>query len=275
MNLDAVNTARFLYYYRIMGTMLFEIMEIRALLVVFPNTFEFFFIFYHAVSLRWNENRLSRRNLLTTAAFIWVGIKIPQEYWLHIVQRDTTDFLLEHPSLIGLIVAIAVLIVAVLWWLVTTALPPADHAFSFSTPDPLSDPCVRDTAWAIFTGKVFDRHLLEKVILVSLVSVIFSQMLPTMEPTPFQVSVSVSILVVLNTILTEWIAHQRNSWHSMVRQFSATALLNAGLSVIFIWLLPVRMSTAPLANTFFFVLLITLLVTYYDTFRPSYLLRIA
>ena len=42
----------FLYYYRMVGVILFEITQVRAILFIFPNTFEYFFIFVEAVRLR-------------------------------------------------------------------------------------------------------------------------------------------------------------------------------------------------------------------------------
>ena len=41
----AVNIARFLIFYRLVGVVLFELTDVRAILFVFPNTFEYFFIF--------------------------------------------------------------------------------------------------------------------------------------------------------------------------------------------------------------------------------------
>src|SRR5262245_58626252 len=40
---DAFDVGRFLFYYRLVGVVLFEQTQIRALLLVFPNTFEYFF----------------------------------------------------------------------------------------------------------------------------------------------------------------------------------------------------------------------------------------
>ena len=38
--------AQFLYFYRLVGVVAFELTQARALLLVFPNTFEYFFIAY-------------------------------------------------------------------------------------------------------------------------------------------------------------------------------------------------------------------------------------
>ncbi|MFV8415690.1 hypothetical protein ACNFLK_06585, partial [Methanosarcina mazei] len=47
-NLFAFRLSRFLFYYRLVGAALFGITHLRALLFIFPNVFEYFFIFYEA-----------------------------------------------------------------------------------------------------------------------------------------------------------------------------------------------------------------------------------
>src|SRR5918994_7413852 len=56
-NRPAVLIARFLLYYRLIGVALFEATGVRELMVIFPNTFEYFFIFYEAVRVRWDPRR--------------------------------------------------------------------------------------------------------------------------------------------------------------------------------------------------------------------------
>ena len=50
----ALRIARFLFYYRLAGVLLFELLDSRAMLLVFPNTFEYFFIAYEAIRLRFD-----------------------------------------------------------------------------------------------------------------------------------------------------------------------------------------------------------------------------
>ena len=45
-NFSAYGVSRFLYYYRLVGVVLFELTQLRWVLLVFPNTFEYFFDFY-------------------------------------------------------------------------------------------------------------------------------------------------------------------------------------------------------------------------------------
>ncbi len=89
----------------------FELTQTRALLLVFPNTFEYFFIAYEAVRTRWNPLRFLFRWWLWAAGLIWVFIKLPQEYWIHVAQLDVTDTLRDYawawPLLIGALIALA------------------------------------------------------------------------------------------------------------------------------------------------------------------------
>src|SRR5690606_32001853 len=92
-HLFALRLSRFLWYYRLAGVTLFEVLEWRPLLLLFPNTFEYFFIFYEIVRLRWKPYRLAERAVIAVAAVLWIFVKLPQEYWIHIAQLDATDFL--------------------------------------------------------------------------------------------------------------------------------------------------------------------------------------
>ena len=100
----AVGISRFLFFYRMVGVMAFEITGVRALLLVFPNTFEYFFIAYEVVRLRWDPRRFSRRTWILTAAAIWIVVKLPQEYWIHVAQLDFTDTWQDVPWFAPLVV---------------------------------------------------------------------------------------------------------------------------------------------------------------------------
>ena len=91
--LNAFRVGRFLYFYRLVGVVAFELTHARPLLLLFPNTFEYFFIAYEAIRTRWNPLRWGLRWWIGVAALIWVVIKLPQEYWIHIAQLDVTDTL--------------------------------------------------------------------------------------------------------------------------------------------------------------------------------------
>ena len=67
----------------------------RAILFIFPNTFEYFFLFVEVVRLGWNTSRMGKWTVILATAGIWIFIKLPQEWWIHIAQLDMTDFIKE------------------------------------------------------------------------------------------------------------------------------------------------------------------------------------
>jgi hypothetical protein len=83
----AVSTARALFYFRLLGVLLFELTQARVFLLLFPNVFEFFFIFYEGVRCYWSPARLRTAVLQRAVALFWV-LKVGQEYWLHIGGLD-------------------------------------------------------------------------------------------------------------------------------------------------------------------------------------------
>src|SRR3954447_26280044 len=133
---DAFVIARFLFYYRLVGVALFELWERddRLLLLVFANTFEYFFIAYHLVALVWEPQRFDRRAWLLTAAAIWIFVKLPQEYWIHVAQLDVTDAVAAHPeaALVVLVLLLALVAVVVRWLL--PRLGPVDHRLTVVAP---------------------------------------------------------------------------------------------------------------------------------------------
>ena len=143
-NQPAVYIARFLIFYRLAGVVLFEITGVRELLIIFPNTFEYFFIFYEAVRLFWDPRRMSAKVLVGATAFIWIFIKLPQEWWLHVAQLDMTDFIKEDifgvtadtawidtfaakPWVVVIAIIVVVLLIAAAYWVMKNKLPPRDR----------------------------------------------------------------------------------------------------------------------------------------------------
>ena len=57
-NLFAFRLNMFFFYYRLIGVTLFELLQFRPLLMIFPNTFEYFFIFYESVRLTADLSRM-------------------------------------------------------------------------------------------------------------------------------------------------------------------------------------------------------------------------
>jgi len=90
-NTTAINVARFPWHYRLFGVWLFEVVQQRWILFVFPNTFEYFFIAYVAIATQWDPTP-HQRAVIAMATFIWIVIKLPQAWWIHVTQNDFTDF---------------------------------------------------------------------------------------------------------------------------------------------------------------------------------------
>jgi hypothetical protein len=194
-NTTAINVARFLWYYRLVGVWLFEVFQERWILFIFPNTFEYFFIAYVAVGTQWDPRRLTHRAVIGLAAFIWIFIKLPQEWWIHIAQNDFTDFMkvdvfgttpttswadaiTNRPAVtIALIAAIAVL-AGVAVWLYRKA-PPKDWSFRVDVDKPVPRIELPDRPQApLWIAPPFA----EKLLLVGLIAAIYTSVLDLDTP---------------------------------------------------------------------------------------------
>ena len=277
----AARTAQFLWYYRLVGVVVFELTQERALLIIFPNTFEYFFIAYEVVRLAWNPARLSHRKIIGMAAFIWIFIKLPQEWWLHIAQLDVTDFLKEDVFGVSVdtswgtaigenlwFLGVLAVIVIVIVWVVRAALhaaPPADWPVRF---DVDAHPASTRLGATPVVGKVFSWDLLEKVVLISLIMIIFAQVLPATDPAPLSVTFAVTFVVVVNAMLSQWLASRGHSWSSTIIQFLVQLVINVGVTLVYIWLLRTAEEPANEAAAVFFIVLLTLIVILFDRYRP-------
>jgi hypothetical protein len=272
-NLFAFKLNRFLFYYRLVGVAIFEITNLRPLLLLFPNTSEYFFIFYEAVRLKWNPRVLTKDKLIVTAALIWIFVKLPQEYWIHVAEMDTTDWIIENPSNIVILIAWAAVMLGMAWWLLRD-LPPMRPGFSVAAHhaafkfDGQQAARVRDN----YTSKRFfddfiHHELIEKIVLVSLLSIIFAQILPGVRANDVQIVIGISILIVINTELSQWLARRGTQWKSIVREFIVMSFVNLILVLLFDFLLIRYGGSISLPDTLFFALLLTLNVTLYDRYR--------
>jgi hypothetical protein len=288
-NLAAFGMSRFLWYYRLVGVLLFEFSQIRAMLLLFPNTFEYFFLFYEGVRARWNPKRLGTAAVIAAAFAIWVFIKVPQEYWIHIAQLDFTDTFKERvlgvpadtgwgaafganmPVTVALLVLIALLAVLARW-LLATKLPPADWGFTLSA-DAHGlgvTPAQVLAAQRRSAERLFDGSLLEKVVLVSLITIIFSQVLPSVHVAPVHLAYGVALIIIANTVVSQWLVKRGVEWESAVREFVVMAVVNAAILGVFSLILPGMNVPLDAPATLFGLFLLTLLVTLYDRFRPYY-----
>jgi hypothetical protein len=271
----AFRISRFLFYYRLVGVLLFELLDSRAMLLLFPNTFEFFFIVYEAIRLRFEPSRCSGRFWLAVAAGLWIFVKLPQEYWIHIAQRDFTDTVAENPW-VGIVSALFVLaLVAVLLFVVRPRLPAPDWRWRIAAdplPTSLTEAHARH-AHRLAKGGVLWAELAEKVALLALISVIFAAILPHVTASSVQVALGVAVIVCANTAISMFSARSRRlSIESSTIRFAALLAVNLG----FIYLVARVFSSAdavPLVTALFFAFLITLLIWLYDVYKPVHDVR--
>jgi len=282
-NLFAFRLSRFLFYYRLVGTALFGLTNLRALLFIFPNVFEYLFIFYEAVSLKWDPKILTRNRLVIAAALIWIFVKLPQEYWIHIAEMSTTEWLMENPLNSIFLIAWAAVLAGMTWWLLRD-LPPSRQGFSFAA-DPIPS-FLSDSTESVRTREerkrmkmvnrllyenLVTRELAEKIVLISLLSIIFAEILPGVRANSLQVAAGVAILIIINTALSQWLVRRGRQWKSIIQEFVIMSTVNLILILLFDLVLPLFRGSIDLSDTLFFVLLLTLNVTLYDRYRRTHI----
>ncbi|MCB0879677.1 MAG: hypothetical protein KDC46_11960 [Thermoleophilia bacterium] len=271
-SLSAFAVSRLLFFYRQVGVVAFELSGVRALLLVFPNTFEYFFIAYEAVRARWTPTRLLLRGWIVVAAAIWVFVKLPQEYWIHIAQLDFTDTLQDYawfgPLVFGGLAVILVLARVFVW----PRLPGADHPWQLTAP-PL--PAELDTAakrgvWTARHARVWSQATLEKSALVGLLLVIFASILSDMDIATWRILAWTATFVALNVVGELALARRGFSSEATVRAWLArTAANTLGLLAID----QLIYGSLPLSRAAAFAVLFSTLITAYDRYRPVYELR--
>ena len=289
-NRPACLMAKFLFYYRLLGDLLFELTGIRALLIIFPNTFEYFFIFYEAVRTRWNTARVGKWTVIISTVLIWVFIKLPQEWWIHIAKLDMTDFIKESlfgvskdaswgaavsaaPWVLAAMIAGLALLVFVVWWMVRRWAPPKDHRIVLrADPLPVEFQSAEFHRTMEATEKIFSRSLLEKFLLTGLVSVIFSQMLGV---DTFKLAF-VGVFIVLNALVSQWLARRGRTWKSVAVEMIGMGFINLGIIVgleLGERLVGLPGAGTPFEKTLFFVFLLTVLTVLFDRYQAVIKMR--
>lgn len=270
----AVGVARFLYFYRLVGVVAFELTQWRPMLLIFPNTFEYFFIAYEIIRLRWNPTRLSMRTWILIAAAIWIFVKLPQEYWIHIAQLDVTDTIAKYP-VATVVLALVVAGLALFAWLrYRSRLPAPDWGWRVPAeplPEEIDTAAERDR-W-VAGRRLFYTGTFEKIALVGFLSVIFGEILPERQTSTLQLFLGVAALVLVNAAISLWVARRWRSLQSVLAAFAARVLLNVAL-VLLADLLLVR-GDLSLVPALFFVLLLSLITLLDDRYRPVYEFRFA
>jgi hypothetical protein len=261
----AVDIARMLWYLRLIGVAAFEVTEQRVLLVVFANTFEYFFITYEVIRCRWDPRRLGRRAWWKVAAVLWIGVKVPQEWWVHVAQRDLTDTLAQHPGPARWLVAgsLALLVVGA----VALRFAPGDWSLRFDVDRPLpADAVARSHSrpGSIDPGPRFRWPMMEKTLLIALVAIVFGQLLQ-INSSNLQIFAGTAAVVVANTVISPLVVRRHPSWKVVAREFALLGAVNTTL--ITIYASATDDGGINRGAAFFFGGLFTLLITLYDRFR--------
>jgi hypothetical protein len=122
--------------------------------------------------------------------------------------------------------------------------------------------------------RVFSPELLEKVVLIGLVSVIFSRMLPGADPAAIDVLVGTGVLVILNTVVSSLLVRRGDRPHGAIQQFVLTLVMNVAI-VLLGGIVLGTLHGVQVEHALVFVLLLSLIVTGYDRYRPLYKARFA
>ena len=257
----ALRIARFLFYYRLVGVALFELTDERLMLLLFPNTFEYFFIAYEVARTRYEPSRFSARFWLLVAAGLWIFVKLPQEYWIHIAKLDFTDTVRDYPAF-GVAVVVALIVAAlVVVFVIVPRLPAPDWPWKLGA-DPLPSGLPHELA------RVLSRESLEKVSLLALLCVIFASILPGIDATTLQIVVGVSAIVLANAAISLAAANRGGLEYA--------ALLPTNLVLVYLAnALLAERREFDLGYGLFFAFLIATIIWLYDAFRPVYDRRFA
>ena len=263
----AFRIGQFLFFYRLVGTTLFELFDERILLLIFPNTFEYFFIVYELVRLRRDPSRISARFWLLMAAGLWVLVKLPQEYWIHVAQRDVTETVRESP-LLGVAATLALLALLLVYArVVRPRLPAPDYPLVVVAP-PLarSEQATSERLAFRLRGRFLSSVLVEEAVLLSLLCTIFVEILPNVDASPTQVAVGITAVVCANTAVGIWAARRGGvDLGSEARRFVARLVLNVAFVVAVSGIL--GSDTLSLGHGVFFAYLVTLVVWLGDSYR--------
>jgi hypothetical protein len=277
-----------LWYYRLVGVTLFEYTSARWVLFVFPNTFEYYFIALEGYNVRRDPNRLTLRQVVTVAAVIWIVIKLPQEWWIHVAQLDVTD---ELHGLFGVdpdaswaaaianrpLVAVGLLaLAAVAAFVVARALrrlPPPQWPPTFDSDRQGELVGWRRPSRRLRSVSFFGWTFVEKVVLVSLVAFVFARILPGADDRLPVIMLVATCLIATNTLLSQWLGRRGTTWRNTFTEFAAMAAANAGVALVAAAIIgegPGRMS---LGTSLFLIGLLTLIVLLYDRSYAVFLQR--
>src|SRR4051794_20067115 len=270
---QAFAVSRFLYFYRLVGVTAFELSGWRPLLLIFPNTFEYFFIAYELVRTRRDPTRYSMRFWVWTAAAIWVFVKLPQEWWIHIAQLDFTDELAAHPALGPTIIVLLLAAAAGYWWVLRPRLSPPAWPLRIAA-DPLPQQMrtwQQRADWAALHQRMWSMDTAEKVVLVGLIGVIYGQVVPGLDVTSLQLFLGMAVLVVVNAAVAVALARSRRGTDSSIVAFAVR--LGLDMAIVVVARLLLGGDRMDLRAAAFFVAMLCLVTLLHDRYLPVHTAR--
>ena len=181
-------------------------------------------------------------------------------------QLDFTDTVRNHPWF-GVAIVVGLIALVVACWVLRKRLPPYDHPTTWT-----SDALPREAAVALARSSprpFLSPELLEKIVLLGLTCVIFSQFLPGVDGNPLEVIVGVAIVVMANAALSSLAARRgRREPAAGALRFAALVALNTVLVLATAGF--IGLDGGDTGTALFFAYLISLILWLYDWFRPLY-----
>ena len=121
--------------------------------------------------------------------------------------------------------------------------------------------------------RYFSRALVEKIALVSLVGIIFAQILPDIRATSIEIAIGGTILLLISTAVSQLISRRGVSWAATWVGFIVIMVVNFSLIMMISFLLPSYDGSFNLVNVIFFALMFTVVITMFDRHRQIRLQR--
>jgi hypothetical protein len=95
-------------------------------------------------------------------------------------------------------------------------------------------------------------------------------MLPNTSVSNLQMATGMAIIIAINAFVSHWLAARGTHWRSILTEFAAMAGINFAVALGLVLLSPSLDGEVELRSLLFFVVLLTLIVTLYDRYRPFY-----
>jgi hypothetical protein len=211
---------------------------------------------------------MPRAMVIGAAAAIWVFIKLPQEYWIHIAELDVTVQEGRHPWLLpGFLGACVILLLLVATQ--RSRLPAWDRQPTFDVDASIARPASNAVTPRRDMRAILSVATLEKVLLLSTIAVIFSQVLGGIRATTLQLTLGVTTVVVLNSVISLARVEGGSRYGSTAIQFVSMGVVNAaiiGAGVLVRRTFGIS-AYLPVTDALFYLLLLTLVITMYDRYR--------